>query len=128
MFLSQVTIACNIIWIFKIKKPGVLAVAWRDCQCLCTSRTQVQFQVPHSGLKYPVLLQPWCRSQLCLGSDPRSRNSICHRAAKKRKKINKTYILSKHHCILTILTKTTSHPSIHSGLGSISIFLPVNNP
>ena len=38
---------------------------------------------PAQWVKDPALLQPWCRLQLWLGSDPWPGNSICHRAAKK---------------------------------------------
>ena len=42
-------------------------------------------------VKDPVLPQLWLRLQLQLGSDPWPRNSICHGAAKNKKKTNKAY-------------------------------------
>ena len=73
----------------KLKKDKILGVSivpQMEWQCLCSARTQIQPPPWHSGLKDPVLLQPWHRSQLQLRSDPWPRNSICHREAKKEKK------------------------------------------
>ena len=62
-----------------VKKPviRVPAVAERDQQCLCRTRTQVPFQAQQSGLKDQALPQLW------LGSDPGPGNVIGLRAAKK---------------------------------------------
>ena len=67
-------------------------MAQGDQQCLCSTRSQVQFQAQHSGLKDQASLWLPCRSQLRLGSDPWPKTSTCHGAAKKRKKKNINYI------------------------------------
>ena len=53
-----------------------------DGQQFCSTRTQVQSPVQHSGLK------DWefRRSKLRFGSDPWPGNFICYRVAKKEKK------------------------------------------
>lgn len=58
-------------------------MAQRDLRHLCSTRTQVS-----CGLKDPVLLQPRRRLLLPLTSDPWPpyANSICHYAARKKKK------------------------------------------
>ena len=40
---------------------------------------------PAQGVKDLALMQLWCELQLWVRSDPWPENSICHRAAKKRK-------------------------------------------
>ena len=61
-------------------------MAQRDRRRLCYTRMQVRSLACHGGLKDLTLLQQQCRSQLWLASDPWSRNSICCRVAKKKKK------------------------------------------
>lgn len=60
-----------------------------DWRHLYSARSQAQFLALHSGLKDPALQQLQCRSQLLLGSDSWSRDSICYRAAKKGKEIKR---------------------------------------
>ena len=71
----------------QLKKQswGVPAVAKQDRQHHCSARILVKSLDGHSGLKYPVLPQLQCKSQLWLGSDPWPRNSIFCGAAKKKK-------------------------------------------
>ena len=66
---------------------GVPAVEQWDWQHLGSTETQVQSPAQHSGLLDPAVPWLWLRSQLWLGSDPWPRNSICHRAAKRKKRM-----------------------------------------
>jgi len=68
---------------------GPPAVAQRDWQQPCSTRTQVPSLAQHSGLKDLALPQLWCRLQLRLRSDPWLRNSKCCRTVKKKKKKKK---------------------------------------
>ena len=74
---------------------GGPAVGQKDPQHFCSTRTQVCSPAQHRGLKDPVLLQLWHRSQLWLRCGPRPKNPTCHRVHKKEKKKKKDHHIVK---------------------------------
>ena len=83
-------------------------------QCLCSPRTQVKSPVRHSRLKDMMLPQLWHRSQLQVGFDSWSGNSIRYGVEKKKKEEEEEEEKRSSHCGSAVRNPNSIHEDVDS--------------